>query len=98
MCQLLIHEKVHIYQKSYKGDIDTFLSQNFEIVREKPQDSGIPANPDVDNITYKQSDGTVLESKYVKKPKHFRDIDFPNDDHTLEHPFEKMAYTVEKLF
>lgn len=98
MCQLLIHEKVHIYQKTYKDDVDSFISENFEKVREKEENSNIPANPDVDNFIYKDSDGTVLESTYAKKPKHFRDIAFPKDDHTLEHPYEKIAYTLEKLY
>lgn len=99
MCQLLIHEKVHIYQKTYTKDVDTHLKEHFDIVKARDENKEAPANPDIDNHVYKRkNDGKVMESTYNKKPTHFRDIQFPDGDHTMEHPLEQMAYQMEKLY
>ena len=97
VCRLLIHEKCHVYQK--KEDISIYLTKNYtEVKRKDPKDHSIPANPDTNDFIYKSNDtNTVLVGKYVTDPTHFRDIIFPGNDHTLEHPFESMAYKMEEL-
>lgn len=98
-CQLLIHEKVHVYQKTYAEETNAHLTEHFDIVKKKSDNARVPANPDVDENIYKRKqDGKILESEYVKKPTHFRDVKFPDGDHTQEHPFEMTAYKLESLY
>lgn len=98
VCKLLIHEKSHVYQKL--EDVSHYLKKNYtEIKRKDYTDETIPANPDTNDIVYKcNKTDTILEGKYAEKPTHFRDISFPRDDHSLEHPFESMAYKMEELY
>ena len=99
LCRLLIHEKTHVYQKMYKSDFTQALKNDYEISERKDENDNIPANPDVDEYIYrKKGDGTVLKPEYKRNPKQFRDILYPNNDHTLEHPNETVAYSVEKLY
>uniref|UniRef100_A0A6C0CMP6 Uncharacterized protein n=1 Tax=viral metagenome TaxID=1070528 RepID=A0A6C0CMP6_9ZZZZ len=98
-CKLLIHEKVHVYQKTYSEDFSQSIQESFERVDSSKVSKSIPANPDTDNYIYKRKDdGKWLKSKYNKNPKHFRDIQFPDGDHTLEHPYESVAYSLENLY
>lgn len=100
MCRLLIHEKVHVYQKIYKNEFQSSLVEKFEQTQENDyKTTNIRANPDIDNFIYKRKeDGKVLKSTYKKKASRFSDVIHPNNDHTLEHPFENIAYTVESLY
>ena len=97
VCKLLIHEKCHVYQK--KEDLTLYLKDNYTEVKQKDYtDISIPANPDTNDTIYKcNKTDTVLEGKYSENPSHFRDVSFPQNDHTLEHPFESMAYKMEEL-
>jgi hypothetical protein len=99
LCKLLIHEKTHVYQKMYKSEFTQSLEKEYEIVERKEGDEKIPANPDVDEYIYrKKSDGFTLKTEYKKDPKTFRDVLYPNNDSTLEHPNEIVAYSVENLY
>ena len=99
LCRLLIHEKVHVYQKTYKTEYSKYLDENFEVTEEKGKQEDIPANPDTDKFIYKsKSTGEIFQGKYREKPKHFRDIAFTDNDHTKEHPNESVAYALEKLY
>lgn len=98
VCKLLIHEKCHVYQK--QEDMSQYLKDNYtEVKRKDYKDQTIPANPDTNDVIYKcNKTDTVLEGKYASAdPKHFRDISFPQNDHSLEHPFESIAYKMEDL-
>lgn len=98
LCRLLIHEQTHVYQKT--KDMSEYLRQKYKVVQSKDyRDESIPANPDTDSYIYKNVEtNEVLQGKYNKMPKHFRDISFTRDDHTLEHPYEHIAYSMERLF
>ena len=100
LCRLLIHEKVHVYQKTYKKEFSKYVDQHFEIAGEKKkQPEDVPANPDTDKFIYKRKNtGEILQGRYREKPKHFRDIAFTDDDHTKEHPNEYVAYALENLY
>jgi len=99
LCRLLIHEKVHVYQKIYKTEFSKYLDKHFEITGKKGKQEDIPANPDTDNFIYKKkSTDEVFQGIYREKPKHFRDIAFTDDDHTKEHPNESVAYALENLY
>jgi hypothetical protein len=97
LCRLLIHEQTHVYQKT--KDMTAYLNQKYKVVQSKKADESIPANPDTNSYIYKNIEtNEVLEGKYNKAPTHFRDISFTRDDHTLEHPYEHIAYNMEKLY
>lgn len=97
-CKLLIHEKVHIYQKHYKEEFSNFLNENYEKV-ENIKRVDVPSNPDLDDNTYRdKKTHEILKGEYNKKPKHFRDIKFLNNDQTNEHPNELVAYSLQNKF
>ncbi len=97
VCKLLIHEKSHVYQK--KENMSAYLKTKYTEVKKKDyQDETIPANPDTNDTIYKSNEtNVVLEGKYRENPRHFRDVLFTQNDHTLEHPFESVAYNMENL-
>jgi hypothetical protein len=98
MCRLLIHEKVHVYQKIFKTEFAQYLERTYEKTP-KGKNNEIPANPDTDRFVYTdKTTGQILQGKYRDNPSHFRDIDFTDDDHTKEHPNELVAYTLEDLY
>ncbi len=98
VCKLLIHEKTHVYQKT--EDMSSYLDEHYtEVKRKDYKDTKIPANPDTNDIVYRNKEtNEVLEGKYSKNPKHFRDVKFTQNDHSLEHPFERIAYQMESLY
>jgi hypothetical protein len=98
VCKLLIHEKSHVYQK--KVNMSGYLKTKYTEVKQKDyKDETIPANPDTNDTVYKSNEtDEVLEGKYRKNPRHFRDVLFTQHDHALEHPFESIAYNMEEVF
>ena len=91
--QLLIHEKVHIYQRKYKKDMETYLSYHHFVPISKRKNGR--ANPDLDDIVYyNQKNGKKYESNYRRKrPKSIGDA----TNQRYEHPYEEMAYRIEKM-
>ena len=98
---LLCHEKVHVYQKKYKEDIDQYLKKNnITILKKREENDMIRANPDLDNYVYKNNNNNIIYSaKYNSvNPSSIVDIEFNNDGtQESEHPFEKMAIDIENL-
>jgi hypothetical protein len=100
LCKLVLHEKVHVYQKMYKPEMDKYvLDSGYTILKTKPirdENSLYSANPDVDSIVYGHRETKEeFYAKYRENPKSFQDIQYPNDDPKYEHPFEKIAYDIE---
>ena len=93
----LIHEKVHIYQKLYKNDVEKYLNEyNFSIVKERNQSDNIRSNPDLNNIIYKDNNNNIYKATYENDPKSIEDIVYsPINNQSYEHPFEKMAIFIE---
>ena len=93
--KVLIHEKVHIYQRRYKKDIEEYLKNNNFIPLYNRKNSNARANPDVDGFTYYNVNSSrKYESNYrTSKPTSFDDI----TNKRYEHPYEEMAYRIEKL-
>ena len=98
LIRLLIHEKIHVYQKIYHDDIAIYLiNNNFTMV-----DNNINininnkrANPDMDDKLYMDKDNNIYYSQYNKNPKSIMDVRyFPINESSYEHPFEKMAYEI----
>jgi hypothetical protein len=99
LCKLLCHEKIHVYQKKYKEDIDKYLKKNnITILKIREEKDMVRANPDLDNYIYKNNN-TIYSAKYNStKPSSIVDIEYNNDGtQSSEHPFEKMAIDIENL-
>lgn len=93
----LIHEKVHIYQKLYKNDVEKYLNEyNFNIVKERDEYDNIRSNPDLNNIIYKDNNNNIYKATYENNPKSIEDIVYsPINNQSYEHPFEYMAIFIE---
>jgi hypothetical protein len=98
----LIHEKIHVYQKTYPEDIKIYLdSNNFKKYLNRNEidyyKSNIRANPDLDNYVYKMGD-SIMMSVYNKNASDIIDITtYPIDNTKYEHPLEYMAYTLSNI-
>jgi hypothetical protein len=97
LIKLLIHEKIHVYQKLYPNDIKKYLiTHNFTetniIVKNKR------ANPDINNIIYKDINNKLYYTQYNNNPKNISDVTYyPNNSIIYEHPYEQMAYNFENI-
>jgi hypothetical protein len=101
LAQTLAHEKVHIYQKIYKDDIQEYLNENnIKLIRKRTMNDLGRANPDLDDYIYKD-DKIVYSANYnTEHPTSIEDITYnPKYGQSSEHPFEKMAIEIEnKIF
>lgn len=99
LIKILIHEKIHIYQKMYPCDINSWLDNNkFTKYKLIDNTDNCRANPDIDNYLYKNYKGEILLSVYNESPTTINDVIFhPINDYKYEHPYEYMAYTIENL-
>ena len=101
LAQTLAHEKVHIYQKIYKDDIQEYLNENnIKLIRKRKMNDLARANPDLDDYIYKD-DKIVYSANYnTEHPISIEDITYnPKYGQSSEHPFEKMAIEIEnKIF
>jgi len=98
LISLLIHEKVHIYQKKYPVDVQKYLNEkNFKVVKIREISDNIRANPDIDNKIYKKNN-IIYSAKYNKNPRSISDITYAkNNSQEFEHPFEAMAIDIQNL-
>jgi len=95
---LLIHERIHIYQKLYPDDVNKFLKYyNFKKVSKKTNIDRV--NPDTDDFIYKRSTITnqIFECKIMKNEiNNTLKVVCTNDDSSYEHPYEFMAYMISE--
>jgi hypothetical protein len=93
LVRLLIHEKVHIYQRKYKADIKVYLqSHNFTPLYRRKNSR---ANPDLNSIIYYN---TKTDRKYESNYRSSRPRSVSDIKNTrYEHPYEEMAYSIEKM-
>lgn len=100
--KLLIHEKIHIYQRQNEALFKTIIynmgyveiSPNNEISSDKLK--YVRSNPDVNNKIYKNvHTGELMICLYSSdKPKNINDIIIQN--FSMEHPYEKIAYEISE--
>ena len=94
LCKTLIHEKVHVYQKVIP-DFQLYINENYEKVN---KNNNTRSNPDTDDIVYKNIySGVKLSCEYDKDSYNVNDVKCTNDDVSMEHPYELIAYKFDKI-
>jgi hypothetical protein len=97
---LLIHEKIHIYQRKYPNDVKKYMKLNgFKIYCKKMKRDLFRANPDLNQYIYEKR-GEIYSLSYKNNGK----ISISNVVNRYgkkvtkkEHPYEEMAYFIEKI-
>ena len=100
--KLLIHEKIHIYQRQNEALFKTIIynmgyaesTDGQEISQDKLR--YVRSNPDVNNKIYKSiHTGELMICLYTSdKPKNINDIII--EKYSMEHPYEKIAYEISE--
>lgn len=100
----LIHEKLHIYQRFNKDLMQQIIkSMNYSLFELNKLDANekqlIRSNPDLDgNIYYDTKSNKMMSGKYNSlMPKNISDVEIQNN-FSIEHPYEKMAYDIAGLY
>jgi len=94
--RLLIHEKVHIYQRVYKELIlEKLKARNYQVYRLRKGYPLIRANPDLDENIYLDPTNNVMVQTYASMtPKNISDV----KGSYMEHPYEEMAYAIANSY
>jgi len=88
---ILIHERIHVYQRLFPQDIQEYLLyNNFERIAKKTDIDRV--NPDTDEYIYIR-DGLIFECKIDNNK-----LKCTRNNSKYEHPFEYMAYTLSESF
>jgi hypothetical protein len=99
LVSVLIHEKVHVYQRMYPQDTMSFLQHN-GYYRWK-QRYGVPrirSNPDLDPWIYfhPQNKKPMVAFYTCDNPENINDVVL--DSPEFEHPFEQIAYKIAQKY
>ena len=100
LIEILIHEKMHLYQKKYPNDVDLFISSNgytkYKLIDKKDK---IRVNPDIDDWIYQDKDKIQHKAVYNRdNPFTIQDITYyQKNNQTNEHPYEKMAIDISRM-
>jgi len=96
LVRLLIHEKVHIYQRTYKELVQEKLkARNYQVYRLRKGYPLIRANPDLDENIYLDPENNVMVQTYASMtPKNISDV----KGSYMEHPYEEMAYAIANSY
>lgn len=100
LMKTFMHEKVHIYQKLFKDDVEKYIKiNNFIKIKQRSKEDNIRANPDLDNWVYKDNKNNIYRAVYNTNPSSVEDIIYmPQNSQSFEHPFEKMAIYIENNY
>jgi hypothetical protein len=92
----LIHEKIHVYQKTYPEDINEYLNNNgFTKYKLRSEYNYTRSNPDMDEWIYKDKNGNIMMTEYIDNAQSIMDVKtIPINTSKYEHPFEYMAYDI----
>jgi hypothetical protein len=98
LTRLLIHEKIHVYQRYYPKHIEEYLTSiNCQPHSERRVHPFVRANPDVNKWVYVCADAPALTMYEYAGPRPARISDIKHASQ-MEHPYEDMAYTVSALY
>lgn len=95
----LLHEKVHVYQKLYPNDVETYINMNnYKKIRKRSESDMIRANIDTDDWVYVDKNNKEHKCVYFNnKPYSLSDVYYnPCNEQKCEHPYEKMAIEISE--
>ncbi len=101
----LIHEKIHIYQKTYNNDIYLYINENgYKKYKTKDklysdQECNIRSNPDLNDWIYLDKNNNIMMTCYNNDhPSSIIDTKTqPINSSYYEHPYEYMAYNLANI-
>lgn len=98
LIKLILHEKIHIYQKMYPRDVENYIQHNKYYKFKKRGDVvDSRANPDLNEWVYNDFNNRSFIAIYNSNPTTITDVIFyPNNNSNSEHPFEQMAYEMSQ--
>jgi hypothetical protein len=98
LTKLILHEKIHVYQKMYPNDIENYIQHNnYYKFKKRAEVIDSRANPDLNEWIYNDSNNKTFVAIYSSNPTNISDVQFyPNNNNNEEHPFEKMAYEMSE--
>lgn len=98
LTKLILHEKIHIYQKMYPRDVENYIQHNhFYKFKKRSEFMDSRANPDLNEWIYNDSSNKTFVAVYNSNATNISDVTFyPNNNNNEEHPFEKMAYEMSE--
>jgi len=92
--KIIIHEMTHLYQKMYPEDLNSYLNNNFEVLKHRDSIDNVRANPDINNYIYRNKNtNKIYEYIYKPSPGSIEDV----IKYEKEHPFEELAYNMENI-
>ena len=96
---LLIHEKIHIYQRYNKNKINKIIEKlGYTEIKNTYKDK-IRSNPDLNNTIYMDKNNNISGCIYNSdNPTSIKDVNCLNSNVKLEHPYELMAYEIADLY
>lgn len=97
IASILVHEKVHVYQRKFLQEFrDSLLANGYSIIGERREYPLARSNPDLDNLIYSDKDGNIMISLYKSDtPSSINDVVASSHG---EHPFEEIAYVIGDKF
>ena len=100
LTKLLIHEKIHIYQRFFPNLSELYIyNLGFRKYKKVTEDDKSRANPDINEWIYKDKAGQIYKSVFKINPKKIKDVQFfPINKSRYEHPFEKMANDISDKY
>jgi len=101
LVQILVHEKVHIFERLYPTKMKEWMyQQGFQVVNVNSQMPTIRSNPDSDGKVYKDKHGVMMASLYTSSaPKCLRDVKTTGKGCPAnEHPNESLAYYIDNIY
>jgi hypothetical protein len=96
--RILIHEKMHVYQRFYGPQVDAQL-KNLGFIAHNGALRNVRANPDLNKIIYSHKDYGLMATVYNSdRPANLSDVTTlaTINDVKYEHPYELMAYEVSE--
>lgn len=97
LVRILIHEKIHVYQRTHYADVNSFLVKDgFKPAFSRLQVPRARANPDTDGMIYLNPDKQIYAAIYNSDcPSSIQDVKIlPEGGDSNEHPYEWMAYSI----
>lgn len=99
LTRTLIHEKIHLYQKQNREEVEKYNEyNNIEKLKKREYNDYVRANPDLDGWIYMDKvSNSVLKCVY-NSPNPESIIDVKNMNQKEEHPFERQATVISEMY